>query len=30
MAQCVLWDVHGPLGRSIQSLLVERRLPAVF
>ena len=30
MAQCVLWDIHGPLGRSIQSLLVERRLPAVF
>jgi hypothetical protein len=25
MAQCALWDVHGPLGTSIQSLLVERR-----
>ncbi len=25
MAECRLWDVHGPLGRSIQSLLVERR-----
>ena len=25
LAQCALWDVHGPLGRSLQSLLVERR-----
>jgi hypothetical protein len=26
MAQSVLWDVEGPIGRSIQSLLVERRV----
>jgi len=25
MAECRLWDVEGPVGRSIQSLLVERR-----
>jgi hypothetical protein len=25
LAQSVLWDVEGPLGRSLQSLLVERR-----
>jgi len=25
MAECALWDEHGPIGRSIQSLLVERR-----
>jgi hypothetical protein len=29
MAQCVLWDLDGPLGRSIQSLLVERRVGTV-
>jgi hypothetical protein len=26
LAQCVLWDGAGPLGRSVQNLLVERRL----
>ena len=26
IAQSVLWDVHGPLGRSLQSLLIERRI----
>ena len=26
LAQSALWDVHGPVGRSIQSLLVERRV----
>ncbi len=25
LAQCALWDVRGPLGTSIQSLLVEKR-----
>ncbi|MGD0378551.1 MAG: thioesterase family protein [Acidimicrobiales bacterium] len=25
VAQSALWDVHGPIGRSVQSLLVERR-----
>jgi len=25
VAQSALWDVHGPLGRSVQSLLVEPR-----
>ncbi len=25
LAQCALWDVDGPLGRSVQNLLVERR-----
>jgi hypothetical protein len=25
LAQSVLWDIHGPIGRSLQSLLVERR-----
>lgn len=25
VAQSALWDVHGPIGRSLQSLLVERR-----
>jgi hypothetical protein len=25
IAQSVLWDIHGPIGRSLQSLLVERR-----
>jgi acyl-coenzyme A thioesterase PaaI-like protein len=25
LAQSALWDMHGPIGRSIQSLLVERR-----
>jgi len=25
LAQCALWDVHGPLGRSMQNLLVEKR-----
>jgi hypothetical protein len=25
LAQCGLWDAHGPIGRSLQSLLVERR-----
>jgi hypothetical protein len=26
LAQSVLWDIHGPLGRSLQNLLVERRV----
>ncbi len=25
VAQSALWDVHGPIGRSLQGLLVERR-----
>jgi hypothetical protein len=25
VAQSALWDVHGPIGRSVQSLIVERR-----
>jgi len=25
LAQSALWDIHGPIGRSLQSLLVERR-----
>jgi hypothetical protein len=25
VAQSALWDVHGPIGRSVQSLVVERR-----
>ena len=25
LAECALWDAHGPIGRSLQSLLVERR-----
>ncbi len=25
LAQSLLWDVHGPLGRSLQSLLIEKR-----
>ena len=25
VAQSALWDVHGPIGRSIQSLLIEKR-----
>jgi hypothetical protein len=24
LAQCGLWDVHGPIGRSLQNLLVEQ------
>jgi hypothetical protein len=26
LAQCALWDVTGPLGTSVQNLLVERRV----
>jgi len=26
LAQCALWDVGGPLGTSVQNLLVERRV----
>jgi len=25
LAESRLWDVHGPIGRSVQSLLVEPR-----
>jgi hypothetical protein len=25
LAHSALWDVHGPIGRSLQSLLVESR-----
>jgi hypothetical protein len=25
VAQSALWDAHGPIGRSLQGLLVERR-----
>jgi len=25
LSECALWDVDGPIGRSVQSLLVEAR-----